>query len=102
MNKSIAALFCLAAFAANAADLKSRTVFFHDLNVSSPAGAKVLYSRITTAAKQVCPGTGERGISANAKRQACIAAAVEKAVSDVNRPLLSALHDRSTIRTASR
>ncbi len=102
MNKTIATLFCLAALAANAADLPSKTVFFHDLNVSSPAGAKQLYSRITAAAKQVCPGNGERGISANAQRQACIAAAVDKAVGDVNRPLLTALHDRSMIRTAAR
>ncbi len=99
---AIAALFCLTTFAATAGDLPSKTVFYGDLNVSSPAGAKALYSRIKSAARQVCPGSGESGITAWTNRNACIALAIDKAVSDVSSPLLSSLHDSSTIRTASR
>ncbi|MBV6423027.1 MAG: hypothetical protein NAOJABEB_00816 [Steroidobacteraceae bacterium] len=100
---ALAAFLCFTAFAAGAAELPAKTVFYGDLNLSSPAGAGVLYARIKAAAKQVCPGYGERTISARDARNACIAQTVDKAVADVNRPLLSALHkSSSTIRTASR
>ena len=49
---ALAAFLCFTAFAAGAAELPAKTVFYGDLNLSSPAGAGVLYARIKAAAKR--------------------------------------------------
>jgi UrcA family protein len=69
-------------------------VSFSDLNLDTPAGAKVLYGRISRAAAQVCgPGlaTWYPG-KARAVRD-CLNATVDRAVKQINRPTLTAMHE---------
>ena len=67
------------------------TVHFADLNVSRPEGAAALYSRIRSAAKQVCWREQTRSIDATRQLDACIAAAITEAVNTVNQPALFAV-----------
>jgi|KBSMisStaDraftv2_1062788.scaffolds.fasta_scaffold39118_2 UrcA family protein len=64
-------------------------VNFAELDLSRPAGAETLYRRIERAAEEVCaPFTGRQLIE-KMNRKACIASAVERAVRQVNAPLLT-------------
>jgi UrcA family protein len=78
---------------AHAADdaLPSRRVSFADLDISTPAGAKVLYSRITAAAHQVCGVDGYKDLSTMQWVNTCTDQAIDKAVKDVGSTALSAL-----------
>ena len=73
----------------------SKIVRFADLDMSKPAGAETLYSRIKAAARTVCRGTAEPFMSE------CRAEAVEDAVVGVGNPLLTETH-RAATREASR
>lgn len=80
----------------------SRTVKYDDLNLSTSAGAAVLYSRIRGAAFGVCstmipPG----GAPAIIERGKCMRVLIDIAVQDVNKPLLTALHQRRTSQTTA-
>jgi UrcA family protein len=110
MNTSIAKLSpfrsivaCLAGFAAFAvtttAIAASPTdpaptvrVRYDDLNLSSEQGAHALYRRIVKAAQEVCPDASSRELNVRAAGERCEAAAVAKAVSDVNSPQLAMLY----------
>jgi UrcA family protein len=76
-------------------DARSTTVSFRDLNLSDPAGAKTLYSRIQTAAKKVCGSTSADFIERTTWRS-CYRHAVDDAVRKVNNPLLTAVHTGRT------
>ena len=76
-------------------DARSITVSFRDLNLSEPAGAKTLYGRIQTAAREVCGRTGADFIEVSAWRS-CYRRAVDDAVRKVNNPLLTAVHTGRT------
>ena len=88
---------------AHAADdaLPSRRVSYADLDISKPAGAKVLYRRIEAAAEQVCGNEGRRNLSAMTRNRACIDEAVATAVARVNSVALRDLHSTHTIHLAS-
>ncbi|MGD0490494.1 MAG: UrcA family protein [Steroidobacteraceae bacterium] len=84
-------------------DVPSKVVRFHDLDISTPAGAKALYSRIRAAARDVCErSTGSDAIFRGAIA-GCIDKAIDKAVKDVNAPMLTNLRFGSTdVRLASK
>jgi UrcA family protein len=82
-------------------DLPSRRVSYADLDISKPAGAKVLYRRIEAAAEQVCGNEGRRNLSAMTRDRACIDEAVATAVARVNSVALRDLHSTHTIHLAS-
>jgi UrcA family protein len=86
-----------------AEDAPSKTVRFSDLDITKLDGAKVLYSRIRGAARDVCElSTGTDPIM-RAAFKACFEKAVDKAVKDVNAPMLTHLHFGNTdVRLASR
>ena len=88
---------------AQAADdaLPSKRVSYADLDISKPAGAKVLYGRIVRAANEVCSYTGFSTLGTNQKISACVNHAIDKAVKDVGSPELSALRPGSQIHVAS-
>jgi UrcA family protein len=73
------------------ADVRSVTVSYRDLDLSSPEGANVLYRRIQAAAREVCghPGADllEQGIW-----KSCYRDAIADAVAKVDNPLLTAIH----------
>lgn len=79
-------------------EAKTKTVSYSDLDLSKPAGAKTLYSRIKRAARNVCSPFE----SATYRKQwrECMDYAISNAVADVDRPTLAALHAEKGKRTA--
>jgi len=74
-------------------------VSYGDLNLATEAGAKVLYRRLRRAADQACT---IQGSLVNAGWRACYVKALNSAVASVNKPMVTALHNRvSQIGTAS-
>jgi UrcA family protein len=65
-------------------------VSYADLNVSSAAGAKTLYGRISSAANNVCPADA-RDLRSHQAHAACMEQAIGGAVREVNLPQLSRL-----------
>src|SRR5262245_16198362 len=86
-------------FASPTDEPRSITVHYAELDLSKPAGAQVLYSRIKKAAYIVCNG---RGTLVERQRfyPACYRDAVTRAVTAINSPLLSALHGKDGTRVA--
>jgi UrcA family protein len=74
--------------------VRTITVSYGDLNLSSDQGSKALYGRIVSAARAVC-GADEvnvRDLHALALEQACETRAIARAVHQVNVPTLAALY----------
>ena len=70
----------------------SQVVRYHDLDLSDSTGARVLYERIETAAEQVCGPVRPHDVS-QAWVRPCIRRAVARAVSDIDAPNLTTLHE---------
>jgi UrcA family protein len=86
-----------------AEDVPSKTVRFSDLDISKADGAKVLYSRIRGAARDVCGASVGNDPIMRLAIKGCITAAIDKAVKDVNAPMLTYLHSGGTdVRLASK
>ncbi|HEY0683272.1 MAG TPA: UrcA family protein [Steroidobacter sp.] len=69
-------------------------VSYSDLDISKSSGLELLYSRIQHAARSVCSFDDQAPMEL-AKGQAvrtCYRSAVDNAVSQINRPMLTALH----------
>ena len=79
----------------------SQRVSYADLDISKPAGAKVLYNRITSAARRVCGSSGFESLTVKHLLDRCIDRAIDNAVKDVGSPALSALRPSSPIHVAS-
>jgi UrcA family protein len=95
---ALALAFTVNAVASPTDEPRSITVRFAELDLSKPAGAKVLYSRIKHAASIVCGGHG----SPDAYRyyRQCYSDAVTRAVQSINSPLLTAMHGKEITRLA--
>jgi UrcA family protein len=100
---STAALCVALSTSVEAEDAPSKTVRFNDLDISKSDGAKVLYNRIRAAAQDVCGlSTGTDPILRMALK-GCIEKAVDKAVKDVNAPMLTQLRfGRTDVHLASK
>jgi UrcA family protein len=85
--------------AAEAADRLTKKVTYGDLNLESQEGAKVLYSRLQFAAREVCAPFESRELSRQRAWRTCFNEAVESAVAKVNKPLVSALHNQGATRS---
>jgi UrcA family protein len=76
-------------------------VSYADLNLNTEAGAEVLYRRLRSAADQVCMSSGSLDAGIRAAWRACYDKAMNSAVASVNKPMVTALHNRlSGISTA--
>jgi UrcA family protein len=76
--------------AADPSGVRSETVSYRDLNLSTIEGATTLYLRIKHAANRVCdPGTG---VAYFQEWRSCYRAAIADAVAKVNSPLLTSVH----------
>jgi UrcA family protein len=76
-------------------------VSYGDLNLATEAGAKVLYRRLRRAAALVCTPRGSLAEVVKAGWRACYDKAMNSAVASVNKPMVTALHNRlSGISTA--
>lgn len=91
-----AATFALMAAAPADAAVIHRTsvrVSYADLDIDNQAGAAALLGRIRSAARAVCGDySGPISLRARAAIRQCENARVEKAVTDVNNPALTALY----------
>ncbi len=103
MNKSITknlfqtvlaagALIVAVTTAARAADLPQVHVRYADINVSSPAGAAVLYQRIRVAASQVCGTPDQRDLARLEQAKVCTDQAIASAVTAVGNEKLTDLY----------
>lgn len=72
------------------------TVKYADLDIASPAGARVLYERIRAAAQGACDYFW---FKTDADEARCLQNTVEKAVTTVNQPALSAVY-RAKLKTS--
>jgi UrcA family protein len=75
--------------------VRSETVKFGDLNVSTQAGAEALYVRIHAAAKRVCTQLSN-DVWASNRMLPCITSAEAKAIEKVNLPALTAYYQTKT------
>jgi UrcA family protein len=66
-------------------------VSYSDLDLSTTAGAKTLYVRISRAARAVCPFEDAADLPRKVKNYACREAAIERAVSAINSTQLAAI-----------
>ena len=77
---------------AHAGDMRSETVKFGDLNLSTQSGVETLYRRIHAAAWRVCrQPAGEL-----AAARTCETKAESDAIGKVNAPLLTAFYQQKT------
>jgi UrcA family protein len=92
------ALHAPTAFAGLSDDPPSIKVSYNELDLSKQAGAQKLYQRIKRAANTVCEESfSSMGPLRSVRHQReCEQKAIDNAVADVNRPLLSALWKRQT------
>jgi UrcA family protein len=66
---------------------------YGDLNLSHPAGASMMLTRIKQAATRVCGGHPDsRDLRSRAAFKLCVRAAVNEALRQLNAPLVTALH----------
>ena len=68
----------------------SLTVKFADLNISTPSGAHVLYTRIVGAAQVVC---SYYWFDTDAAKARCLHDAIANAVTNINQPALSNVYN---------
>lgn len=102
ITTTIAGLLLTALFAATTANADSMKVNTRGLDVTTPQGAEQLYERIQAAAKRVCnadtaPWDGQKIKT----RNRCVESAVDDAVAQFNRPLLTSIHKARIERMAS-
>lgn len=86
-------------------DVPQRTVHFADLNLTSPSGVVALYQRIRTAARAVCEPLVFSDLQWQAQGQRCTHEAIQRAVYEVNAPLLTGYYlakNRPAITVAQR
>jgi UrcA family protein len=83
-------------------DAHSKTIRYDDLDLSKPAGAKALFSRIRVAAREVCSFPGSVDWLQSVIDRACVENAIDGAVKKVNSPLLTSLRFGSETRLASK
>jgi len=88
----LGSLSTIAAAAGAGDDVPKRTVRFADLNLSNTTGVAVLYRRIRSAARAVCEPAVMRDLQLTLLQQRCTEEAIERAVSDVNSPLLTSYY----------
>jgi len=67
-----------------ALDAPTRTVHCSDLDLNTQAGVAALYSRIRSAAEQVCGNVDSRRLDEAAAAKACLDHAVSASVNSVN------------------
>jgi len=72
---------------------ESFEVRYSDLDLDKEAGVASLYTRLRNAAEQVCDtGVGPQALFFSSSERACVTAALDQAVANVDRPALTAYH----------
>jgi UrcA family protein len=113
-NRTIYKVICCAYFVAGSvcamtvparaddAGLPTKTVKYGDLNLSSPAGVKVLYRRIQAAAYDVCPVAIVGDVRQMTAERTCVNKAIDGAIHQVDLAALTDLRYGGQVRLASK
>jgi UrcA family protein len=86
-------------------DVPQRTVHYADLNLTSSSGVVALYQRIRFAARAVCEPAAFSDLQWQAQGVRCTHEAIQRAVYEVNAPLLTGYYlakNRPAITVAQR
>jgi UrcA family protein len=95
------ALIALSPLRGFAGELSHVRVSYADLDLATPVGAQVLYSRIAIAAGRVCPSVDMRQLRESAAADECVKTTITNAVKAFDSPQLSAVYaQKMGIRTA--
>ena len=86
--------------AAEQADVLTKNVGYGDLDLNSEIGARVLYGRLRNAAREVCAPLEGTDLNAKMLWKKCYDHAIAAAVSDINKPVVTTLHNESVRRGA--
>lgn len=84
------------AAAVSSYEVATRTVNFSDLNLNRREDVALLYSRIKSAANQVCEPTDSRSIDTSVRLRHCKERAIGQAVTDVKSSQLLTFHMATT------
>src|ERR1700722_10749514 len=79
----------------------SKRVTYGDLNLESAEGASVLYARLRRAAREVCSSLDGRELTLWSAWETCVNDALNSAVTQVNKPTVTALHNQSVNRAGN-
>ena len=82
-------------------EVPTRVVRFADLDLTRSAGVKVLYARITFAAREVCEPINARALGVIQAARKCVDESIARAVADVNAPALTSYHRAKTGQTVT-
>jgi UrcA family protein len=99
-----AALACIAhggAVVAQPAQPLTKIVAFGDLNLESDQGAKVLYARLRYAAQDVCSPYQSDELARKRVWQTCVENSLSDAVGRINKPQVTALHNKIASRIST-
>jgi UrcA family protein len=83
---------------ADSVQFLSKTVSYDARALNSEQGARSLYARLRTAAREVCSPYESPELSRRRIWQSCVDTSMESAVLKVNSPLVSAVHNQTTLR----
>ncbi len=75
-----------------------RAVSYADLNLNRKAGAETLLVRIKHAAREVCAPLMNTAVITPLSYQHCVTQAIDRAVADVNAPVLAQVHGEASVR----
>jgi len=79
----------------------AKKVYYGDLNLETEAGAKVLYARLRYAAQDVCSLYQSDELARKRVWQTCVENSLSDAVGRINKPLVTALHNKSASRAST-
>jgi UrcA family protein len=79
----------------------TKKVTYGDLNLENEAGAKVLYARLRRAAQDVCSPYQSDELARKRVWQTCVENSLSDAVGRINKPLVTALHNKSASRAST-
>jgi UrcA family protein len=81
--------------AAEQADVLTKNVGYRDLDLNSEMGARVLYGRLRNAAREVCAPLEGGDLNTKMLWKKCYDHAISAAVSEINKPVVTAVHNES-------
>ncbi len=91
---AVLALGAIAATAHAASFPNTVVVNYADLDLSRPAGAQILLSRLRAASAMVCGTSDIRDLSRSMRVRACVDTAMDQAVSQTHAPQVAALYGK--------
>jgi UrcA family protein len=101
---ALAALACITGSPradAQSAEPLTQTVSFRDLDLTSEQGARILYVRLQHAAREVCTPFESLDLTRRRTWQSCVDNALGTAVTQLNNPLVAALHNTRVTRSSA-